>query len=226
MKLSNKILIGFFGFVFLYMMAAFTEVRLRGYKRDLNGEEIQIEKAPLEDIGYIVLADFDHRVIISFSDEPRIEVKSIGGDYLSSIDYVMVGDTLRINAVDISTGKPAHVYVYVAKLRGLQVDRASVSITDLSQQTLSITQSGGSIRMDGEVNVTHLSFLASEEAQLDADNVHIDTLSVQMNHSNLRIWSAVKQLNGSITNESFFRIQAVDDIRFIKDKNSKLEIMD
>ncbi|MEQ9099991.1 MAG: DUF2807 domain-containing protein [Imperialibacter sp.] len=226
MKLSNKILIGFFGFIFLYMMAAFTEVRLRGYKRDLNGVETQIETAPLGDIGYIVLSDLDHRVIISSSDEPRIEVKSIGGGYLSSIDYEMTGDTLRIKAVDITTGKPAHVIVYVANLRGLHATRASVSITDLSQQEISITQSGGSIRMDGEINVTSLSIAASDNANLDASGLSVNSLSVQMDDSKVMIWSPVVQLRGSILNDSFLRIDGVDDIQFTKDKSSKIQIQD
>jgi hypothetical protein len=226
MKLSNKILIGFFGFILIYMMAAFTEIRFRGYKRDLNGAELQSEKAPLGDIGYIVLSDLDHRVVVSSSDEPRIEVKSIGGGYLSSVDYTMVGDTLQIKAIDIKSGKPAHVIVYVANLRGLHATRASVSITDLSQQALSITQSGGSIRMDGDVNVTNLSITASDNANLDASGLSVNLLSVQIDDSKVMIWSPVVQLRGSILNDSFLRIDGVDDIQFTKDKSSRIQIQD
>ncbi|MEQ8810982.1 MAG: hypothetical protein RIE59_18060, partial [Imperialibacter sp.] len=127
MKLSNKILIGFFGFIFLYMMAAFTEVRLRGYKRDFKGAETQVEKAPLGDVGYIVLSDSEQRVTISSSDEPHIEVRSIDGGFLSSVSYEMAGDTMRLKVNEIISGKPVQVTVYVAQntFRGLQATKAS-----------------------------------------------------------------------------------------------------
>ncbi|MEQ8684989.1 MAG: DUF2807 domain-containing protein [Imperialibacter sp.] len=228
MKLSNKILIGFFGFIFLYMMAAFTEVRLRGYERDLSGTEVQVENAPLGQVGYIVLSDSDHRVTISSSDEPRIEVKSLDGGFISNVNYEMVGDTLKLKVDDLVTGKPVQVTIYVAPntFRGLQATQASVSITKLSQPELSITQSGGSIRMDGDVNVTSLSIAASDNANLDASGLSVNSLSVQMDDSKVMIWSPVVQLRGSILNDSFLRIDGVDDIQFTKDKSSKIQIQD
>ncbi|MEQ9375366.1 MAG: DUF2807 domain-containing protein [Imperialibacter sp.] len=228
MKLSNKILIGFFGFILLYMMAAFTEVRLRGYKRDLSGAETQIENAPLGNVGYIVLSDSERRVTISSSDEPHIEVKSIDGGFISNVNYEMVGDTLMLKVDDIVTGKPVQVTVFVSKntFRGLQATRASVSITDLSQQTLAINQSGGSIAMDGNVDLTSLSIKASEGAYLNAAGLSVDLLSVEMDKSQVTIWSFIKQLNGSITNDSFLRVNGVDDIQFTKDKSSKIQIQD
>tara|TARA_R110000744_G_scaffold244339_1_gene361210 strand:+ start:752 stop:1447 length:696 start_codon:yes stop_codon:yes gene_type:complete len=228
MKLSNKILIGFFGFILIYMMAAFTEIRVRGYKRDLSGTEVQVEKAPLGNVGYIVLSDSELRVTISSSNEPHIEVKSIDGSFLSSLNYEMTGDTLHLKINEIISGKPVQVTVFVTEntFRGLQATRASASITKFSQPTLSITQSGGSIRMDGDVNVTSLSIAASDNANLDASGLSVNSLSVQMDDSKVMIWSPVVQLRGSILNDSFLRIDGVDDIQFTKDKSSKIQIQD
>ncbi|WOK09192.1 DUF2807 domain-containing protein [Imperialibacter roseus] len=228
MKLSNKILIGFFGFILIYMMAAFAEIRFLGYKRDLSGTEVQVEKAPLGNVGYIVLSDSEHRVTISSSNEPHIEVKSIDGSFLSNLNYEMVGDTLNLKINEITSSKPVQVTVFVSQntFRGLQATRASASLTNLSQQALSITQSGGSIRMDGDVNVTNLSIAASDNANLDASGLSVNSLSVKIDHSKVMIWSPVVQLRGSILNDSFLRIDGVDDIQFTKDKSSKIQIQD
>jgi hypothetical protein len=228
MKLSNKILIGFFGFIFVYMMAAFTEIRFRGYKRDLKGVDTKVENASLGSVGYIVLSDSEHRVTISSSDEPRIEVKSMDGGLISNVNYEMAGDTLKLKVGDMVTDKPVQVTIFVDKntFRGLQATKASVSLTNLSQQALSITQSGGSIRMDGDVNVTNLSIAASDNANLDASGLSVNLLSVQMDDSKVMIWSPVVQLRGSILNDSFLRIDGVDDIQFTKDKSSRIQIQD
>ncbi|MEQ8809271.1 MAG: hypothetical protein RIE59_09415, partial [Imperialibacter sp.] len=104
--------------------------------------------------------------------------------------------------------------------------KASVNITDLNQQTLSITQSGGSIEMEGNVNLTSLSIIGSEGAYLNATSLSVDFLSVDMDQSEVRIWSFVKRLNGSIAHDSFLRMNGVDDIQFTKDKSSKIQIQD
>jgi len=227
MKLSNKILIGLFGFVYLYMMAAFAEVRFRGYSRNLEGVATQLETAPLADIGYIVLADVDKRITISTADEPRIEIESIGGGYLPQIAYEMKGDTLQIKSVDFDNGKPAHVKVFVPKdhLRGILVERANASITHFAQTSLTITQTAGSVMLDDEIHVTKLSIMASEEASLNASGLDVDSLEVQLNHARVNIWSEVGQLSGSITNDTFLNIKGVEEIQFSKDKTSKLQII-
>lgn len=228
MQLSNKILIGFFCVALVYLLAAFAEVRFRGYNRSLNGTEIQIENASLNNVGYIVLSDSKHRVIISQSDSPRIEVRSIDGGFLSGVDYDMVGDTLTLKAIDIDPDKPVQITIYVNQnnLRGIQATQASAKLSGLVQPTLAIAQSGGSIVMDEDVDVTRLHITASEKAHVEADGLQVDSLFVQLDHSVVMIRSTVKLLEGGMTNESHLMVMGANDIQFKKDESSRLQVVE
>ena len=85
MKLSNKILVGFFGFLFLYLTAAFTEIRLNGTPNVINDSNSKIETVDLSGIRYIVVGDVDKNINITGSDRSQLEVRSFSGDLLKHL---------------------------------------------------------------------------------------------------------------------------------------------
>ena len=64
MKLSNKILIGYFGFIFVYLSAAFTEIRFRGSLNQLDESIGIVETADLSGVTYLVLQDLDESITL------------------------------------------------------------------------------------------------------------------------------------------------------------------
>ena len=82
MKLSNKILIGFFGFCFLYMVVAFTEMRLKGDLNRLDDSNSISESIEINGIKYIVFDEVEQRLTVRGSVTSGIEVNSISGDLI------------------------------------------------------------------------------------------------------------------------------------------------
>src|SRR5689334_4481193 len=112
MKLSNKILIGFFGFIFLYLTAVFAELRLTGTSNILDDQNSIAETVALSGITHIVLNDLGKNIYVTGADRPRLEVRSASGDGLKKLQYAISGDTLTLLSLPKDT-KTMKVSIFV-----------------------------------------------------------------------------------------------------------------
>jgi hypothetical protein len=54
MSLSNKILLSFFGFIFLYLTAAFVEIRVSGTPNIISDKNSKAETVDIVGVNYLV----------------------------------------------------------------------------------------------------------------------------------------------------------------------------
>lgn len=224
MKLSNRILIGFFGFIFIYMTAAFTEIRLKGDPNRIDDENGIIETVGIMGVNYLVLPDIESQMSIIGSDDPKIEVRSIHGDIIKHLKYNISGDTLTLQSFDLPEQQSVRITFHVPKnsFVGLTADNAGISIGELDQATLSITQIDGWIRIGEKNKLSKLVINASETAYFNVVGTDLDTLQVTVDDSQLTIASRVKIAEGAISNDSYINLNNVEEIRFKKDESSRL----
>ena len=64
----------------------------------------------------------------------------------------------------------------------------------------------------------------SNRSSLDISDASIDTLSVQMQHSEATIYAEVGLLKGSLENASIMRMQDMEEMQLKKDKSSRLNV--
>jgi hypothetical protein len=224
MKLSNKILIGFFGFIFVYLIAAFTEIRFRGNLNQLDEATGIVETVDISGITYLVVQDLDESVTLVGSEEPRIEVRSISGDLLKNLEYSLRGDTLELVQLELADDEHLNLIVYVPKnsFRGMAVNGATVVVEGLDQKQLTISQNAGRIRLTTDNKLEKLSVQASENGDLNFAGAKLDTLSILLNNSKVAIQSGAARVEGSMANGSYLWINDVDDIDFKKDGTCRL----
>lgn len=226
MKLSNKILIGFFGFVFLYMIAAFTEVRLKGDPNRIDEFNGVMETVGIGGVNYLVLPDLGHRMTVMGSDNPRIEVKSLAGDLLKHLKYNIQGDTLTIESFDLEKKQNLMIYIHVPKYSfvGLTSNNAGISIGELELTDLTIVQTDGWIRIGEKNKLGRLNLTASRGAYFNASDSEIDTLSAIIEDSEISISTSLKLAKGSMSNNAYLNINGTDEIQFKKDQSSRIII--
>lgn len=224
MKLSNKILIGFFGFAFLYMIAAFTEIRFKGDPNRIDDDNGIIETVGIAGVNYLVLPDVKSQMSIIGSNDPKIEVKSIKGDLLKYLKYEISGDTLIMKGFDLPEDQRARVTFYVPKngFVGLTSDHGGVSIGELDQATLSITQIDGWIRIGDKNKLGNLILNARSGAYFTVSESDLDTLSVTADDSQVSIMTRINLAEGVISNDSYINLNNVGEVRFKKDESSRL----
>ena len=223
MKLSNKILIGFFGFAFIYLTAVFAEVRLRGTPNIINDSNSVAETVDISEVAYLVLQDVDYRIDIIGSDHSQLEVRSIAGDLLKSLKHKMSGDTLTLSDFQSEGRRTVKISVFVPKtgLKGITVNAAEASVKGLAQELLYISQNAGRIWMSGN-RIGTIRLEASGKSHLDISATGVDTLSAKIDNSQVLISSPVGLLQGSLKNNAFLRVSDIDEIQLKKDETSRL----
>lgn len=225
MKLSNKILVGFFGFAFIYLTAVFAEVRLRGTPNIINDANSIAETADISGVSYLVLQDVDETIEVIGSDQPRLEIRSFSGNLLPRLKYKISGDTLTVWDLQSEEMKTVKISVFVPKasLRGLTVNDAVAIVKGFEQELLHISQNGGRIWMsDNRIGSMHIE--ASGKSYLDISAIDLDTLSANIDSSEVVISSPLGFLKGSMKNHSVMRMNAINEIQFKRDSTSRLNL--
>lgn len=224
MQLSNKILIGFFGLAFLYMIVAFTEMRLKGDLNQLDGSNSISETLEITSMNYLTFSNMDQRITIIGSDNPRIEVKSIAGNVLQHLKYEMTGDTLEIISMELQEKQLVNLYIYVSKssFRGLSTTHSGVVISELQQENLDIHQRDGWIRMVNSNKIGQLNLTAQNTAYFNFEQGEIDRLNTTIDNSEVSIPQPIKLVKGSMSNDSYLHLRGASEIQFKKDKGSRL----
>jgi hypothetical protein len=224
MKLSNKILIGFFGLIFIYMTAAFTEIRFKGDPNQIDEFNGIAETVGIAGVNYLILPDLEQSISIIGSNDPRIEVRSIKGDVLQYLKYEVAGDTLTIKQFDLEEKSRVKLYIHVPKTRfaGVTMKDAGVSIGELDVTSLSINQYDGWIRIGENNKMGKLNLKAVHDAYFNINGGSLDSLFMQIDASQLSINSPVRVVEGTMSNDSYVTLQGTEEIRFKKDESSRL----
>lgn len=223
MKLSNKILIGFLGFIFLYLTAAFAELRLNGTPNVIDDTNSLAETVDLPGISYLVVKDFDKNIQVIGSDRTRLEVRSFSGDWLKELMYSVSGDTLTLSGFHSEDAKiKISVFVSGASLKGITLNSATATVEGLQQGRLHLSQKSGSIWMtDSQLAIMEVDLLQS---RLDISGTVLDTLSAQLETSQVNISSPVGRLQGSMKNSASLHLNDIGEIQVKKDKSSRLSL--
>ena len=225
MKLSNKVLIAFFGLLFLYLTAVFAEIRLRGTPNIIDDANSIAETVDIEGIAYLVLRDMDQRVNVIGSDHPRVEIRSLSGDLLQRLKYKISGDTLTLAAFQVDDTQTIKISLFVPKtgLKGITIDKAMASVSGLEQDSLRILQRGGRLYLsNSEIGKIHTD--GSAGSYLGISDTGLDILSANIEESEVLISSPLTLLEGSMRNKSFLRVNHVGEIQFRKDESSRLHM--
>jgi hypothetical protein len=224
MKLSNKILLGFFGLLFVYLTAAFAEVRLRGTPNFMASNTGIAESIDLTGVRYIVLNRVDQNTKIMPAEKASMEVRSRGGDKLKLLSYQISGDTLHLSGPVDEHGKfKVTLFLPNGQLKGLTVINALVVVEGFEQETLKIRSKVGKVWfVDNSFKTVEMNIIDRSYLEFTAER--LDSLSIDIAKSQVTIQSSVNAVKGTMTNQSILKLLDAQVIQFQKDESSTLNM--
>lgn len=225
MKLSNKILLGFFGFLFLYLTAVFAEVRLTGTPNFIDEKNSIAESVDISGIAHLILNNLDKEVQIRAADSAVLHVRSYSGDILKRLKYRISGDTLTISALESQDVKNIKITVFVpsASLKAVTANSCRLTINGLQQDALQISQTAANVWMsDNSIGKIQSDLI--QKSFLSINGPGVNTLSLNLKDSEMEVWSPVGLVEGSMKNKSSLRLTLIEEITLKKDMTSTLSI--
>jgi hypothetical protein len=225
MKLSHKILIGFFGSAFLYLSAAFVEVRMTGTPNVINDKNSIAETVDLAGVSFVIVNNLEGNIKVIGSDRAELEVRSFAGDALKKMKYTVSGDTLTLSGLESAEMGKVRISVFIPStgLRGITVMSSVVAVQGLDQNHLQLSQDAGRIWMS-ESEISSLDMDLSNSSFLDINSSTLDTLSATIAHSEVHISSPVGLVQGSMNDASSMRLTDIREIKLKKDESSNLNM--
>jgi hypothetical protein len=225
MKLSNKILIGFFGFVFLYLTAAFAELRLTGTPNFIDEKNSIAESVDISGITHLVFNDLDKEVQIRASDSSVLQVRSLSGGILKRLKYRISKDMLTISALESQDVKNMKITIFVpsASLKAITASSCRLTINGLQQDALILSQTDAKVWMsDNTIGKIQSDLI--QDSFLSINSPGVNTLSLNLKDSEMEVWSPVRLVEGSMKNKSSLRLTQIEEITLKKDVTSTLSI--
>lgn len=223
MKLSNKILIGFFALIFVYLTAAFTELRVRGISHHLDEDNSVAETVRISGVNQLVLPNLREQIYVIASDTARLEVRSNAGNMLQKLTYSFTGDKLTLKALENDNDVAVRISIYVPRqsLQRITTEGTSLTISGLQRNVLQISQKDGWIYMTDNNQIGKLD-LHSSHSNFTLNESTLDTLAVSLHNADVSIESPVKFLDGQVSDTSTLRMHGIDQILTKKDVSSRL----
>jgi hypothetical protein len=225
MKLSNKILLGFFGFLFLYLTAVFAELRLTGTPNFIDEKNSISESVDISGITHLVLNDIDKDLQIRAADSSVLQVRSISGDILKRLKYRISGDTLTISALKSQDVKNMKITFFVrsGSLKAVTANSCRVTINSLQQEALTISQTASNVWMSDN-SIGKIQSDLTQNSFLSISSPGVNTLSLNIKESEMQVWSPVGLVEGSMKDKSSLRLTQIEEITLKKDMTSTLSI--
>lgn len=225
MKLSNKVLIGLIGVIFIYINLAFIEIGFRGKPRVSLITEGISEVSELDEFNYLVIEDFGRSIKVIGSDKFALEMRSLEGGQLETVHTEYKQDTLILKPLNVEREKPFFVKIYVEKgsLKGVQINNArSLTLDSLEQVNLEVSHQEGwiTLRRSKFDKIT----LRSGQGGFTIRNSELDSLTFLADQSRISVESTLKHVSGSLKNESSLRLKGVRDIQVRSDETSRMDL--
>lgn len=223
MKISNKILVGLLATIFLTITAAFIDIRVFGVHRSENNRVKKTENINLGNYKYVKVlnipsleirpSEHNHLNFIAYNDSTEF-----------AIDHRIENDTLFL------IGKKdyySHYSLYTqSDIEFISSKDSKIEFNSLKQNKMNMILDGGEVYCwNGDTTrLSKFGRLKIDQinSRSNLHNVKTDTLDINLVKSKASFVKEILVLNASVKDKSNLHLRNVSDVKFIKDKSSKV----
>lgn len=227
MKTSNIILASLLGSITVTTMAMMIDIGFGGGSPEYTQyDQKDIQLPPLR---HLKVHNAPRSVSVEVSASGAIRLFTIKGNQMPSITYHMNGDTLVIDQFDNHDLVGAYFTLQVPgnELHDIYALNTEVVLNDYPFERMSLHLDDATVQVYPKIreNLIVLSVDGSNGSHVNIGS-HVDTLSLKLNRSSIRIDDTIQVLQGTITNSSSVAVREVSNFDFTKDESSRLDHWD
>ncbi|MEX2232486.1 MAG: hypothetical protein WD824_10015 [Cyclobacteriaceae bacterium] len=223
MKTSNIILLTMIGSITIVIISGALQLRFTGLKKSEYAEASTIHD--LKEFRYLVIRQ-SLNLAIATSETTNLVIRHAKDQNRPVVRYREAGDTLFIDEIKFGQGSRTLSVTLKTPLKNLKwitARDAAFSLQDFPSDFLHIDLNNSRLYISGEnqVKMGTLEIKAVNQSHVDGNNVQVDTLEVDLDHSELRMPDNIYKLKGSIKNHATIHAPQVTEIEFRKDSLSR-----
>jgi hypothetical protein len=222
MKTSNILLTAFVVGITLYLLLAFTEVRISGKRNSLGREYVDhnIAVAKFQSIDAT-----NAELHIRFTTESSVAFSIEAGQPVSHPNALTRGDTLVIVDRDGDEQQDRFVVTLPAKgMTNLTCHQCRVFVQDGSKEILELNLSASIVirHRSDSAHINLLKLYARDNSRIELTGLTIDTLAVDIGQSEAVITTSVYLLSGTLQDRARLILDDATRMDFERDAQSLL----
>ena len=224
MKTSNIILTILVGSITFVIVTAFLQVRLTGEKAGKFTEHVYLDK-DLPAFKYLVLKDAMNLQVMS-APQPKITVTQGKGENDPRIKFHQQGDTLFIDEIGFgqdSRSLSVRLQTPSENLQLILASNSGFSISDFNSSSLQVKLDNSRLDIGDHENskIMSLKITGINNSSVNAHQGKLDTVLLNLDHSEARLSSSIKKLKAVMANHSSISSENVGDLEVKKDDSSR-----
>lgn len=223
MKLSNKILLGFFGCIILYTLLAASEVRFRGSFRGDVLEGHLIETVNTGSYKHLIINSSNIEVSIDQSDTTRIEIKSEKADDIMELPYRLSGDSLIIGSINQTDEEDRIIKIYLDnRIKTINSNAIRTYIRNFKSDSLTVIAEENYLSFQDDVEIKHLRLIGTEGANVSVLSDLVDLLDLRLDDASVTVMAELTEINAELVNGAVLSSKAPDNLQFTKERDCKV----
>lgn len=230
MKTSNIILISLFGSITVFILAAFTELRINGIREENKQSQPSMEKqfsaVALSPVKYIVIGETTN-LTITRGEQTELAVRIGIEDNDPIVQHQVHGDTLFIDKIAFGTNGVtlmAELKLDPDNLKWISATQSSFSISNMSINGLIVDIDHTRLALHSNQNIRFgsIKINGTNSSDFSASNIEFDSVHLNLDHSSAWIDASAHQVDATLKNESTLSASQADNITSSKDKSSRI----
>lgn len=224
MKLSNKILLGFFGTVILYTLIAAGEIRFKGVLRSENKEGFLVESIAIDSHKHLIIRNSNIDISVNQSETTRMEIRSYNEEKHLKISYQTSGDTLIINSVNpTEESETTIINVYLDnRLQSITSKAIRTYVRNFKSDSLTVIASENYLSFDDDNEIQHLQLTGQEGASVYLLSDQVNSLDLLIDDATVTVIKELAEINAELINGAVLTSKAPDNLQFKKERNCKV----
>jgi hypothetical protein len=224
MKTSNIILTTLIGSITFVIVTAFLQVRLTGEKKGKFTEQVYLDE-DLPVFKYLVIKNAMNLQVMS-APQSKIIVTQGKGESNPRIKYHQQGDTLFIDEIGFGQDSWSLFVRLQTPSENLQLIHAynsGFSISDFTSNSLRVMLDNSRLDIgdNDDSTIRSLDINGINNSSVDAHQGKLDTVLLNLDHSEARFSASIKKLKAAMANHSSLSSENVGDLEVKKDDSSR-----